>query len=179
MDSQVHGAPRQTPLTVDYGWSESTGGPEVHESGLRYRTNPELGRARLERRIRRQAYARDSQADVTASRERESGAPVDSVRDARGNGTIQTAVLDGGSTTGTLGAVLDSIRDIRRRYGAGSLTPQEYALLELSRLYGETVWTQDYVDCRVVGVHLGGKSYTATADSWTNAIAKLERKVKS
>lgn len=63
-------------------------------------------------------------------------------------------------------------------------TPQEAALNTLVSKYGRKmpngeprVFTQDYGGYCVVGVKIGDKTFTASADNWTNALEKLGEKV--
>ena len=58
-------------------------------------------------------------------------------------------------------------------------TKQQGTLGKLRDLYGRDVYTEDHLDYRRVGCVVDGKTYSAVADTWEEAIERLKGKVNA
>jgi alpha/beta superfamily hydrolase len=59
----------------------------------------------------------------------------------------------------------------------GIMTPQEKALKQARKQYGDTAFTEDHVNYRRIGFRAGTTHVIGMGDDWHGAFAQVERKV--
>lgn len=59
------------------------------------------------------------------------------------------------------------------------LTPQQDTLAQATKKFGKSAYTEDTVNYRLVGCMRNGKRVFCIGDTWREAMAALEKKVRS